>query len=377
MNTFIPRLISPKVEKAHKYYPVIVITGPRQSGKSTLCRNLFSTYKYVNLEFIPTRTHALTDPVGFIDDLGEYVIIDEVQYAPDLLSIIQVRVDENKKLRYILTGSNNFSLLKSVTQSLAGRAAVFTLLPFSFREMSGTELAKSIDTLMLQGQYPGVLVDEISPEFFFRNYYTTYIERDLRDLINLKNLVAFDKFVRLLATRVGAEFNASAISREVGVTSKTISEWQSLLATSYITYPLAPYYNNLSKRLTKMPKIYFHDTGLLCYLLNIETVEQLEKHPLKGSIFENMAVGELMKKRFNEAKDPNLFFYREQSGKEVDVVSITAEGINLYEIKAGKMLRPDYLENLQYLRGLLPNVASTAVIFNGETLGSVINIRDI
>lgn len=147
-----------------------------------------------------------------------------MQYAPDLLSIIQVRVDENKKLRYILTGSNNFSLLKSVTQSLAGRAAVFTLLPFSFREMSGTELAKSIDTLMLQGQYPGVLVDEISPEFFFRNYYTTYIERDLRDLINLKNLVAFDKFVRLLATRVGAEFNASAISREVGVTSKTISE---------------------------------------------------------------------------------------------------------------------------------------------------------
>ena len=175
MDTFIPRLISPKVEKAHKYYPVIVITGPRQSGKSTLCRNLFATYKYVNLEFIPTRTHALTDPVGFIDDLGEYVIIDEVQYAPDLLSIIQVRVDENKKLRYILTGSNNFSLLKSVTQSLAGRAAVFTLLPFSFREMSGTELAKSIDTLMLQGQYPGVLVDEISPDFFFRNYYTTYI----------------------------------------------------------------------------------------------------------------------------------------------------------------------------------------------------------
>ena len=377
MNKFTPRLISPKIEEAHKYYPVIVITGPRQSGKSTLCRNLFSTYTYVNLEFVPTRMQALTDPVGFIDKLGENVIIDEVQHAPDLLSIIQVRVDENKSLRYILTGSSNFSLLKSVTQSLAGRAAVFTLLPFSFKEMNKTELNMSIDTIMFQGQYPGVLIDGTLPEIFFRNYYTTYIERDLRDLVNLKNLVAFDKFVRLLATRVGSEFNASAIAREVGVTSKTISEWQSLLATSYITYTMSPYYNNLSKRLTKMPKIYFYDTGLLCYLLNIETAEQLEKHPLKGSIFENMAVGELMKKRLNEAKDPNLFFYREQSGREVDVVSITGEGINLYEIKAGKMLRPDYLENLQYLKGILPNVARTTVIFNGETLGSVINIRDI
>ena len=377
MTNFTPRLISPKIEEAHKYYPVIVITGPRQSGKSTLCRNLFGDYTYVNLEYIPNRMRALTDPVGFTDGLGEKVIIDEVQHAPDLLSIIQVRVDENKRLRYILTGSNNFSLLKSVTQSLAGRAAIFTLLPFSFKEMSDDELANSIDTLMFQGQYPGVLADGILPEIFFRNYYTTYIERDLRDLVNLKNLVAFDKFVRLLATRVGSEFNASAISREVGVTSKTISEWQSLLATSYITYTLAPYYNNLSKRLTKMPKIYFYDTGLLCYLLYIETSKQLENHPLKGAIFENMAIGELMKKRFNEAKDPNLYFYREIAGKEVDVVSITGEGINLYEIKAGKMLRAEYFENLQHLKRTLPNVASTSVIFNGETLGSVINIRDI
>lgn len=377
MNNFTPRLISPKIEEAHKYYPVIVITGPRQSGKSTLCRNLFPAYTYVNLEYIPTRMRALTDPVGFIDELGDNAIIDEVQHAPDLLSIIQVKVDENKGLRYILTGSNNFSLLKSVTQSLAGRAAVFTLLPFSFKEMSDAELANSIDTLMFQGQYPGVLIDRILPEIFFRNYYTTYIERDLRDIVNLKNLVAFDKFIRLLATRVGSEFNASAISREVGVTSKTISEWQSLLATSYITYTLPPYYNNLSKRLTKMPKIYFYDTGLLCYLLHIETKEQLENHPLKGAIFENMAVGELMKKKFNEAKDPNLYFYRELSGREVDVVSITGEGINLYEIKAGKMLRAEYFENLQHLKRTLPNVASTSVIFNGESMGSVINICDI
>lgn len=377
MSEYINRLISPKIEEAHKYYPVIVVTGPRQSGKSTLCRHLYSDYKYVNLEPISVRTNALSDPVGFLDELGEKVIIDEVQYAPDLLSEIQVRVDEKKSMRYILTGSSNFSLLKSVTQSLAGRAAVFTLLPFSFREMHEGELENSIEKLMWQGQYPGVLVDKIPPEIFFRNYYTTYIERDLRDLINLKNLVTFDKFIRLMAARVGSEFNASAIAREVGVTSKTISEWQSLLATSYITYPLPAYFNNPSKRLTKMPKIYFYDTGLLCYLLNIETSEQLENHPLKGGIFENMAVGELMKKRLNEAKDPNLYFYREQSGKEVDVLSVTADGINLYEVKAGKVLRPDYLENMQYLKRTLHGVNKTSVIFNGETLGSTINIRDI
>lgn len=377
MTQYIPRLISVKIEESHRYYPVIVITGPRQSGKSTLCRNLYPFYKYVSLEQVTQRTRALSDPVLFLDELGDYAIIDEVQYAPDLLSEIQVRVDENKALRYILTGSSNFSLLKSVTQSLAGRAAVFTLLPFSFKEMSEKELDNPIETLLWQGQYPGVLVDGIPPEVFFRNYYTTYIERDLRDLINIKNLVNFDKFIRLMAARVGSEFNASAIAREVGVTSKTVSEWNSILATSYITYPLSPYFNNPSKRLTKMPKIYFYDTGLLCYLLNIETTGQLQNHPFKGAIFENMAVGELMKKRFNEAKDPNLYFYREQSGREIDVLSLTGEGIDLFEIKVGKVVRADYLENMQYLKRTLPGVNTTSIIFNGETFGSVINIRDI
>lgn len=378
MKHYIPRLISPKIEEAHQYYPVIVVTGPRQSGKSTICRHLFPDYNYINLEHIAARTQAMADPVGYIEQLGDRVIIDEVQHVPELLSMIQVRVDENKALRYILTGSSNFSLLKNVTQSLAGRAALFTLLPFSFKEMQESKVNQPIDGLMWQGQYPGVLVENIPPDVFFRNYYTTYIERDLRDLLNLKNLLAFDKFIRLLAARVGSEFNASAISREVGVTAKTITEWQSLLATSYITYPLSPYFNNPAKRLTKMPKIYFYDTGLLCYLLSIETPERLENHPLKGAIFENMAVGELMKKRLNEAKDPNLYFYREQSGKEVDVLSITGDGINLYEIKAGKMLRDDYLENMKYLQRTLSNVNKMTVIFDGDAVStSAINIRNV
>ena len=378
MSSYIHRIVSSQIEEAHKYFPVIVITGPRQSGKSTLSRHLFPDYNYVNLEHIARRTAALSDPVRFIDSLGDHVIIDEAQHAPEIMSMIQVRVDENKKLRFILTGSSNFSLLKSITQSLAGRAALFTLLPFSFREMGQEMLEQPIEKLMWDGQYPGVIVNKVPPQVFYRNYYTTYVERDLRDLLNLKNLLAFDKFIRLLASRVGSEFNASALAREVGVTSKTISEWQSLLTTSYITYPLQPYYNNMAKRLTKMSKIYFYDSGLLCYLLSIETPEQLEKHPLKGAVFENMAMGELLKKRLNEGKDPNLYFYRENGGREVDAVSLTSEGKNLYEVKAGKVLRPDFMENMEYLKRTLPDINSISVIFDGESIPPIcINIREI
>lgn len=378
MSDYIHRIISSQIEEAHKYFPVIVITGPRQSGKSTLCRHLFSDYTYVNLEHIATRAGALADPVEFINNLGDKVIIDEAQHAPELMSMIQVRVDENESLRYVLTGSSNFSLLKAITQSLVGRAALFTLLPFSFREMSGEMIENPINRLLWQGQYPGVLVKGMRPDIFYRNYYTTYVERDLRDLLKIKNLVAFDKFIRLLALRVGTEFNASAIAREAGVTSKTISEWQSLLSTSYISYSLQQYFNNPNKTLTKMPKVYFYDTGLLCYLLSIETPEQLEKHPLKGAVFENMAIGELLKRRFNDGKDPNLYFYREKSGLEVDAVERAADGLTLYEIKAGKVLRPDYLENMQTLRSRVPDVRKITVVYDGESFPpTCINIREL
>ena len=378
MSEYIPRLITREIEDAHKEFRVIVVTGPRQSGKSTLCRHMYPDYRYVNLEHVTIRAAALNDPVGFIDELGEHAIIDEVQHVPQLLSMIQVRVDENKNLRYVLTGSSNFSLLKSVTQSLAGRAALFTLLPFSFKEMNREQLAKSTDELLWQGQYPGVICDDTAPYRFYRNYYNTYVERDLRDLINIKNLLAFDTFMRLMAARVGSEFNASALSRECGVTAKTISEWLSLLASSYITYMLPPYFNNLSKRLTKMPKVYFYDTGLLCYLLNITSAQQLEGHPLRGAVFENMAMGELLKHQFNRALDPSLYFYREQSGREVDAVLTTPEGVRLYEIKAGATLQADFLANMNKVKEIVPGVCSTTVIYDGDTIRPLsVNIRDI
>lgn len=378
MGIYIPRLISSKIEEAHNFYPVIVITGPRQSGKSTLCRHLYPDYKYVNLEHITTRAAALADPVSYIENLGDKVIIDEVQHIPELLSMIQVKVDENKNLRYILTGSSNFSLLKSITQSLAGRAALFTLLPFSFKELDKPQLEIPVENLMWKGQYPGVIAENIPSNIFYRNYYNTYVERDLRELLNLKNLLAFDTFIRLLASRVGSEFNASALAREAGVTAKTISEWLTVLNTSYITYTLPPYFKNISKRLTKMPKIYFSDTGLLCYLLSIETPEQLENHPLKGAIFENLAIAELLKNQCNQSRDPNLYFYREHSGKEVDALLVTPEGINLYEIKAGRVFRPDFKDNMTYLKSSINNINASTVIYDGENIPPIaINIRNI
>ncbi len=378
MSEYIPRLLSTKIEEAAKYYPVLVVTGPRQSGKTSLCRHLYPEASYVNLENVSTRAKAANDLNLFLDTLGDIAIIDEVQHLPDLMSMIQVRVDENKNLRYILTGSSNFSLLRTVTQSLAGRSALFTLLPFSFMEFNAVQKELPTNELMWQGQYPGIIAEGFPVHNFYRNYYNTYVERDLRDLLKLRNLLTFDKFVRMLAIRVGSEFNASALAREVGVSSHTITEWLSLLATSYIAYPLTPYYSNLTKRLTKMPKVYFYDTGLLCYLLGIETYDMLDNHPLRGAIFENLAMGELLKSRLNQALDPNLFFYREKSGLEVDAVLSIAGSLHIYEIKAGTSIRPDYYDNIDALKRSKNNISASTIIYDGESHAPIsLNIRDI
>ncbi|MDE5749607.1 MAG: ATP-binding protein [Duncaniella sp.] len=378
MSEFIPRLLAPKIEEAHRYFPVIVVTGPRQSGKTSLCRHLYPSYKYVNLEDITTRVAAAADPTGFLISLGDKVIIDEVQNVPELLSMIQVMVDEDRSRSYMLTGSSNFSLLSNVSQSLAGRSALYTLLPFSLPEIGASTMSETTDELMLRGLYPGVIADGIPPQLFYRNYYNTYVERDLRSLLNVKNILAFDTFMRLLAARVGSEFNASTIAREAGVSSATVSEWLSILATSYIAFPLRPYFNNLSKQLTKMPKVYFYDTGLLCFLLGIEDVAQLDKHPFKGAIFENLAICELMKRELNAGKDPHINFYREKSGLEVDAVVSSASQLHLYEIKASSTLRPDFISNMKYTAERIPGAVSSTVIYNGPQMPpTAVNIRDI
>ena len=378
MSEYIDRIVSPDIMEAHKYFPVILLTGPRQSGKSTLCRHLFHGYTYVNLEDITLRTEAMRNPAGFLDSLGDKVIIDEVQNVPEILSMVQVRVDEYKSRKYILTGSSNFSLLRTRSQSLAGRAAIFTLLPFSLIEIKNLVAKESTDSIIVNGLYPRIIAEHAPSELYYRSYYNTYVERDLRDLLKIKNLMAFDTFIRLLAARIGSEFNASAIAREVGVSSVTVKEWMSILMTSYIAFPLMPYYKNVSKQLTKMPKIYFYDTGLACFLLGINSGDILKNHQMRGALFENLAICELLKRSYNQGKDPRLFFYRDTTGLEVDVVSEENGGLHLYEVKAGATLRSGYLDNMKKVSGILPNVTGSTVIYDSEAYSPIsLNIRDI
>lgn len=378
MDLFLQRIISEKIIEAERYFPVTVITGPRQSGKTSLCRHLFKDYKYVNLEDLTMRAMAMEDPSGFINANGDRLILDEVQNVPELLSIIQVKVDEDRSRRYVLSGSCNFALIDAIGQSLAGRASMFTLLPFSFGEIRGYLKDESTPVIMLRGQYPGVIVDEIPPSMFYQNYYKTYVERDIRGLLKVQNILKFDMFCHLLAARVGTELNAAAMAREVGVSATTVNEWFAILAASYIVFKLPPYFSNISKRLTKMPKIYFYDTGLLCYLLNIETEKQLTRHPLYGSIFENQVISEIIKKEYNDAREPRLFFYREHSGREVDAVIDTPDGLRLFEIKSGQTYKPEFAKSLRSVAEDLPDVSDTGVVYDGENIPPLaVNFREL
>lgn len=378
MSKYIYRELTPSIIEAMKYFPVVTITGPRQSGKTSLSRHVCPDFTYANLADVSQRGKAANDPIGFLDSLGRFAIIDEVHNVPDILSMIQVRVDEDPERRYILTGSSNFSLLEKVTQSLAGRTAVFTLLPFSLKEIKSIADNESIEKIITDGLYPRKIVEDIPSEIFYSGYYNTYVERDLRDLLQVKNILSFDKFIRVLASRIGSEFNASSISREVGVSSHTIKEWMSILTTSYIAFELRPYFNNISKQYSKMPKVYFYDTGLACFLLEIDSAEALRKHQMRGPLFENLAVCELLKKRYNKGKDTRLFFYRDKAGTEVDIVEPRGLDFYLYEVKYGDTLYPEFLRNMEKAAEILKNVKRKTLIFNGQTFGdSLLNIRDI
>lgn len=364
---FIPRLLASSITEIEPYYPVVVLTGPRQSGKTTLLRHLYPDYTFVNLEHPGSRTLARDDSEAFLDSLGPCAIIDEVQNVPELLSAIQARVDLNPQLRYKLTGSSDFSLMHTVTQSLAGRAALFTLLPFSLQELSAEYVRQSTDTLEFNGFYPGVISNGIRPDIFFANYYSTYIQRDVRDLLQVRNIDKFHRFIRLLAGRTGTEFNASALAVESGISSPTAAQWLSILKTSYLLFELPPFYANINKRLTKSSKVYFYDTGLLCHLLGINNVAQLDLHPLRGAIFENLVVSEFMKRSFNAARRPEYYFYREKSGREVDLIDEAAIPMAMYEIKAAKTYRSEFVDNLTKVAAQLSVSTTQTVIYDGES----------
>ncbi|GHT23794.1 hypothetical protein FACS189430_07620 [Bacteroidia bacterium] len=356
------------IKRLSQLYSVIVLTGPRQSGKTTLCKEMFSGYAYFNLENPSIREQIAVAPLNFLKQYApDGIIIDEAQQYPELFSYIQVVADEHPDYRFILTGSNNFALMQKVTQSLAGRAALFTLLPLSLAELKD-RINADTDTLLLNGGYPAVWGKHIPVTDVCRNYYNTYIERDVRQLLNVKDIAKFQAFIRLCAGRIGSEFNASALSNETGVSMPTINEWLSTLEASYVLFRLQPFYRNIGKRLIKTPKIYFYDTGLVCYLLGIEKEQHLKPHPLRGAIFENLIVLEFLKNRLNVGKEPNGYFYRDKSQREVDIVQEFGSQYQAYEVKSAKAFHSNFLGNLQYLKSILgDSLTSTQVIYDGET----------
>lgn len=376
---YIPRRITPAIERGAKYFPVIVITGPRQSGKSTLCRKIFESYTQYNLEDLGLRENIENDPIAFIKNCGKYVVIDEAQNLPKIFSYIQIAVDEDPERRFVLTGSSNFALMGKITQSLAGRAVLFTLLPLSLDELSEFYVNSPTSTLLFNGFYPSVVTDARPADLFYPAYYSTYVERDLIVLKNISDLSQFQTFIRLVAARVGYEFNASMIATEAGISAPTVRSWMSILQASYIAFLLPPYYANINKRLTKTPKVYFYDTGLLSYLLDIETPEQLNIHPLRGGIFENLAVIELLKQRFNNGKSSNLSYYRENSGREADIVRTEGDKMDLFEVKSSQTWNKSFIRNLNYLKELFGDkIKNSVVVYDGETIPpATINIRQL
>lgn len=357
-----------------KAYPVVTVLGPRQSGKTTLCRIAFPDKPYVNLEQPDVREFAQQDPKAFLDQYLDGAVLDEIQNVPSLLSWIQVLTDSDPRAgRFVLTGSHQLQLSAQLTQSLAGRTAVIELLPLSLSELISQNFSMptdgTVDQWMLQGGYPRIHAQQMSPEVMLSDYFATYVERDVRQLINLRHLREFGQCVRLLAGRTGQLLNQSSLGNEVGVSSNTITQWLSILEASFVVFTLAPWSANLGKRLVKSPKVYFYDVGLACWLLGIKTVEQLQYHPLRGALFENLVVLEVMKAQRNQGLREPLYFFRDSNGLEVDLLLERAEGLVLVEIKASQTVAAPLFKGLRTVSALLgERVKKQYLVYGGDAL---------
>ncbi len=335
--------------KLSQHYPVVVITGPRQAGKSTLAKALFPDKPYVSLEDLDEREFAQMDPRGFLKRFSEGAVIDEVQRCPDLLSYIQTRVDEGKKNGlFILTGSAQLTLLSAVSQSLAGRAAMLTLLPLSISELeSAGSLPDRLEDLLFQGAYPSIYDRAPPPMDWYSDYIQTYAERDVRQILKVQDLGTFQRFLKLCAGRSGQILNLTSLGNDAGVSHATAGHWINLLEATFLVFRLQPYFKNFSKRLIKSPKLYFYDSGLLCSLLGIQTPEQLQSHSMRGAIFEGWVITEFMKRKLNRHQTPNLYFWRDHKGLEVDLVADLGGRALAVEIKSGATIATDWLDSLR------------------------------
>jgi uncharacterized protein len=368
MRMLVDRTIEPVLASLARQYPIVTVTGPRQSGKTTLCRKVFPHMTYVNLEAPDTRQFATDDPRGFLAGCSDGAIIDEIQRVPHLTSYIQPLVDERKRAgQFILTGSQQFEVVEGITQSLAGRTAMLKLLPFSLEELSRAYGPMPVDKLLLSGFYPRIYDMNLEPTRAMADYYETYVERDLRRLINIRELSLFDRFVRLCAGRIGQIVNLQGLANDVGVSHTTVRGWLTILEASYIVHLLKPYFTNISKRLVKSPKLYFHDVGLASYLLGLENELHVRRDPLRGSLFENMAVIEALKFRFNHGKRDNLCFYRDSTGNEVDLVMEFGKDVFPVEIKAGATVTADYFKGLKYFARVNPDLPwGSGIVYGGN-----------
>jgi hypothetical protein len=362
----IQRQLYTKASQLLEKFPIIAITGPRQSGKTTFSKQLRPEYSYVNLEDITNREFAKNDPKGFLNIYKNGAIIDEIQYVPELFSYLQVFTDERNQVgEYIITGSQNFLLMQQISQSLAGRVALFTLLPLSLKELKDSEYSFSTwESYAVSGSYPRKILFDIDGRDYYANYLSTYVERDVRLLKNITNLDLFQKFIFLVAGRVGQLFNQSSLGNELGVDNKTINSWMSLLETSYIAYRLYPYHSNFNKRIVKTPKVYFYDTGLLSFLLGIKSEQEMSQHFAKGSIFENLIITEFLKNAYNKGDTPIFYFWRDHANNEVDLLIENYPKIDIYEVKSSTTIKMDFFKGLNHFKGLHSSV-NAHLIYGG------------
>lgn len=371
------RQIADELRALAKDYPVVTVVGPRQSGKTTLVQHVFPKKRYASLEDPDVRQLALSDPRSFLEQYPDGAILDEIQRTPELLSYIQTLVDQRqRKGFFILTGSQQFELHQAITQSLAGRTALLTLLPMSIDELLEAGVDLPLDALLLNGGYPRVYKDHLEPTKAYRNYFQTYVERDLRQLINVKDLTQFERFVRICAGRVGQMLNMEEIGGEVGISSHTVKQWISILEASFIVFRLQPYFNNFGKRIVKSPKLFFIDVGLATYLLGIENPVQVSRDPLRGHLVENLVILELMKWRLNQGLDPQLYYYRDAQKNEVDVIFKKGTELIPIEIKSSKTYNAEFLKKLHFFLNLAKERAPKGyLIYAGDQTQTVQDVH--
>ncbi len=380
----INRHLGEKIKTLSRKFPVVTVTGPRQSGKTTLVKALFPQLPYVSLEDPDVRLLALGDPRGFLSNFSRGAVLDEVQRTPELFSYLQTIVDREREVRFILSGSSNFLLMEKISQSLAGRSAVLHLLPFSMQELAdGGHTFDRPEAAIFAGQYPPVFDRDIPPTDFFPAYIQTYVERDVRLLKDISDLNAFIQFTRLCAGRTGQLLNYADLASNASISPHTAKAWLSVLEASYIVYRLQPYHKNFNKRLIKSPKLYFYDTGLACSLLGIRSAAQVATHYLRGGLFENLIINEIVKHYFNAGERRYPYFWRNKTGKEIDCLLEQGETVVPVEIKAGQTMTPRYFDGLKYWRELVgESDAAGYVVYGGDGIwqlaeGTLVGWRDL